>query len=244
MKPRQETSQGAPSPHQTDCNAENGNPSISSSSNTQKGGYKKLSVIGPTEANTGIFHPSFFVLWFTTRMALTFYQLLPHGADHLHTVLRRRPPLQPRLAIGTLKIQDDRGFGLAQDIQAVESGGFDMMILTDMKISTMAYCKNRLGYEVTCSTARPNSAGGSQGSVGIVTMEIPVGWGIESMRYHRLNVVSCKLVTGIIRTPLVCAYLPPPILEHLPDLEEALKRFKYPIFLGYLNVDLDKTRSP
>ena len=54
--------------------------------------------------------------------------------------------------------------------------------------------------------------------------------------------VSCKLVTRLIRTPLVGAYLPPSTLEHLPDLEEALKRFKDPIVLGGLNVDLNKAR--
>ena len=32
------------------------------------------------------------------------------------------------------------------------------------------------------------------------------------------------------------------MLEHLLALEEALKRFKDPIVLGYLNVDLNKTR--
>ena len=56
--------------------------------------------------------------------------------------------------------------------------------------------------------------------------------------------VICNLVTGLIRTPLVGAYLPPSTLEYLPDLEEALKRFKDPIVLGDLNVDLCKVRSP
>ena len=34
------------------------------------------------------------------------------------------------------------------------------------------------------------------------------------------------------------------MIEHLPDLEEALKRFKDPIILGNLNVDLEKARIP
>ena len=34
------------------------------------------------------------------------------------------------------------------------------------------------------------------------------------------------------------------MIEHLPDLEEALKCFKEPIVLGDLNVDLDEARSP
>ena len=76
-----------------------------------------------------------------------------------------------------------------------------------------------------------------------MTREKPVGWGIESTRYHIPNVLSCKLVTGIILTPLVSAYLPPPSLEHLLDLEEALILFKRPIILGDLNVDLYEARS-
>ena len=58
-----------------------------------------------------------------------------------------------------------------------------------------------------------------------------------------MNVVSCKIVIGLIWTPLVGAYLPPLMLEHLPGLEEALQHFRDPIFLGGLNVDIDKARS-
>ena len=40
-------------------------------------------------------------------------------------------------------------------------------------------------------------------------------------------------------------YLPPSKVEHLPDFEEALQRFKVrdPIFLADLNVDLDDAWS-
>ena len=78
----------------------------------------------------------------------------------------------------------------------------------------------------------------------MVTRKRPVVWGIESTRYHRTNVVSYKIVTGLNRTPLVGAYLPPSRLEHLTDMEEALKRFKEPIVLGDLNVKLDEKRIP
>ena len=56
--------------------------------------------------------------------------------------------------------------------------------------------------------------------------------------------VSCELVTGLIRTPLVIAYLPLSMIKYLLELEEALKRFKDPILLGELNVDLNWTRKP
>ena len=60
VKPRQETNQGVPPPHQTADNVINENPSRLASSHTQKGGYGKLLAIGTMEANTGIFHPFLF----------------------------------------------------------------------------------------------------------------------------------------------------------------------------------------
>ena len=113
------------------------------------------------------------------------------------------------------------------------------MVLTNTNISTKAYCQNRIGYEVTCSTERPTRARGYQGSVRVVTRERPIGWGIESTRYHGPNMIRCKLVIGLTRTPLFGIYLPLSTLEQLPDLEDALKRFKDPIAFGDLNVDLD-----
>ena len=148
VKPRRETIQGAPPPHQTSGYVVNGNPSISASSHTRKGGYRKLLAVGSIEFNMGIFHSYFFVLSFPTRMPLTFSRPIPHGTDRLHMAPpppRRRPLRTPGLVIGTLNILDVRGFVLAQAIQAVEHRGFDVMILTKTKISTTAYCQNRLG---------------------------------------------------------------------------------------------------
>ena len=54
--------------------------------------------------------------------------------------------------------------------------------------------------------------------------------------------VSCQLILGLIRTPLVGGYLLSSTIEHLPDLEEALKRFKDPILHGDLNMDLYMAR--
>ena len=67
-----------------------------------------------------------------------------------------------------------------------------------------------------------------------------IGWGIESTLYHGPNMVSCEHVTRLTPNPLVGAYLPLSTLEHLTDLAEAMKLFKEPIFLGDLNVDLEK----
>ena len=156
--------------------------------------------IDPTKANTGIFRPSFFVLVFPARIPLTFSRRIPHGADRLYTaplLTCRRPPRPPIITIGMLNIRDGWGFGLAQAIWAVDRGGFDVVLITKTKIYTTAYCRNRLGYEVNCLTARPSSASRAQGGVRLVTRERPVGWGIEYTRYHIPNVVSCELVTGL-----------------------------------------------
>ena len=118
-----------------------------------------------------------------------------------------------------------------------------MMILIKTKIYMTAYCQNSLGYEVTRLTSRPTSTRRDQGGVGLTTRERPNRWGIYSTRYHETNVVICELVTGLIRTPLVDAYLPLSTLNHMPDLEEALKRFKEPILLEDLSMDLVKVRS-
>ena len=81
----------------------------------------------------------------------------------------RRPPCPPGLAIGTPNIWNDRSFGLAQAIWAVECGGFDIILLTETKIQTEAFSHNRLGYNVICSTVRLSSAGGAHGGVGLVS---------------------------------------------------------------------------
>ena len=54
--------------------------------------------------------------------------------------------------------------------------------------------------------------------------------------------VSYKLTTGNIWTPVIRAYLLLSTFNHLPDLEEALYRFpdSNPILLGDLNADIGR----
>ena len=163
------------------------------------------------ESNTGLFHPSFFVLPLPKRVSHTFYWSTPHGAGLLLTAsppLPLHPSHPPGIAISTLNIRDGRGFSMAQAIWKVDHRVFDVMLLTKMNISTTAYCWIRIGYNMTFLAARPSRTRGFQGSVGMVTREWPVRWGIESMCSHGPNVVSCKIVTGLTRTPLSEAYLP------------------------------------
>ena len=75
-------------------------------------------------------------------MPLYFTQSIRHGRDCLHLapvppLLRPPPPL--RLFIGTYNILYGRGFGIDQDIRAVQVGGFDLMVLTETKANGQAY---------------------------------------------------------------------------------------------------------
>ena len=58
--------------------------------------------------------------------------------------------------------------------------------------------------------------------------------------------VSCEIITGRICTPLVGAYLPPSMLNHLIYIKDALCRFQVldAIVLGDLSIDLDDVQSP
>ena len=83
----------------------------------------------------------------------------------------------------------------------------------------------------------------------LVVRERPQGWNVEPMRFHGTNMVRCKVFSCGKRTPIVGAPPPPhPLftLENLPDLEEALARFRgqYPIVLGDLNSDIGKSHNP
>ena len=72
-----------------------------------------------------------------------------------------RPPLG--LNLGTYNIRDSHGFGLPQEIRAVQLGNYGVMILTENKILDEVYCKNRIRYDVMCLSATPTTSGGAQG---------------------------------------------------------------------------------
>ena len=75
-------------------------------------------------------------------------------------------------------------------------GGFDLMILTETNIIYQVYFKNSMGYDVLCSNSIMAAEGYSQGGVGMIAHNRYQGWIIGSMRFHGMNVVSCKVVAG------------------------------------------------
>ena len=53
------------------------------------------------------------------------------------------------------------------------------------------------------------AVGGAQGGFFLVVQYLPQGWSVDSMRFHRTNMVVCKIVSSDQTTPLMGAYLPP-----------------------------------
>ena len=90
-----------------------------------------------------------------------------------------------------------------QAIHAVNIGGFDVMLMTETNITDQAYCRNRLGYSVVCLPEITTTAGGVQGGVVLVVRDRPHGWSVELTSFHGPNLVSCEVVSGGKRTPIV-----------------------------------------
>jgi hypothetical protein len=83
-----------------------------------------------------------------------------------------------------------------------------------------------------------------QGEVALVFKDSRY-WQIESVRKHGPNVISCELVTGRRRVPIVGVYIPPNDLTTCAYLSRALGRFPKgnAVVLGDLNVNLQSPRD-
>ena len=71
----------------------------------------------------------------------------------------------------------------------MERGNLDIMKLKETTW-TEACSNNRRGYGVGCAAARPSSAGGAQGGVGLGLRNRPNRWRGESTQFHGMNMVS------------------------------------------------------
>ena len=98
-------------------------------------------------------------------MPICFNQYIDHGGDRLHMSPpppRLRPPQPHVLSLKTFKLRNKWDIGLAQAIQVVQISIFDLMILTDTKITYQSYCLNRLVYNVVCLSEITVEAGCTQ----------------------------------------------------------------------------------
>ena len=78
-------------------------------------------------------------------------------------------------------------------------GSYDVMHLTETKITDEVYWKIRIRYDAMCSRATTTTYGGAQGEGGgggLVTRKRPEGWDIESTNFHGPNVVIFEIVSG------------------------------------------------
>ena len=85
------------------------------------------------------------------------------------------------------------------------------MVLNDTNIPDKGYCRHKMGYDVVYLEAHTTAYRDTQEGVGMIVLKLPQGWHIEKMRFHRMNVISCKFVDSK-RTPLIGVYLPPSTL--------------------------------
>ena len=118
-------------------------------------------------------------------------------------------PLLVKNGASSLTIHYGQGFGLYQYIWAVHIGIFGVILLTDTKITSEAYFRNRLVYDVVCFPEVTTYTGDAQVGVGLFVRESIQVWSVESMRFHRPNMVIFGVVSSGKRTPLLGAYLPP-----------------------------------
>ena len=82
--------------------------------------------------------------------------------------------------------------------------------------------------------------------MGLVSRYLPTGYRLESTRFHWPKLVICEVITGTPCTLIVGSYLLLSTLAHLPNLEEALSRFRGqdPFVLVDINMDLDEAQNP
>ena len=55
-----------------------------------------------------------------------------------------------------------------QAIRVERIGGFNLMIMTENKITDQVYCRNRMVYMEVCSKAITTADGNAQGGVGMI----------------------------------------------------------------------------
>ena len=140
----------------------------------------------------------------------------------------------------TYNIQSGRNGRLEMALRAMQQMNLDIGILTETKLTRGIHTRWSSGYHVVATEARSEH----QGGVALVYRDSS-HWQIELVCKHGPNVISCELVTGPKRVPLVGVYIPPNDLTTLGYLEQALERFPTgnPVVLGDLNVNLESPRD-
>ena len=165
-------------------------------------------------------------------------KLSPHHGEKDPT--RERPPY---VRIATHNVEDARNSRLDKITRNLKTQHIDLAIITELRIPSHnpIHTRDCNGYDIFATYTTTDN----QGGIALVTRQDAKNWHVESQLKHGPNVLSCILVSGTQRTPLIGAYLSPKHLNDVPFLVEALERFpnQSPLVLGDLKVDLKKTHS-
>ena len=175
----------------------------------------------------------------------------PVAPRRLQDLLDKAPQAPPprALQICTYNIQDGRNSRLEMALRNLTIQHIDIAILTELRIPASAPIHTRCsqGYSVYATYTTTTNQGGIALVFRLPEPDVPLGWSIESIRRHGPNVLSCYVMIGCKRQPLIGAYLPPSHLDDIPFLTEALDRFANhrhpPILMGDLNVNLSASNT-
>lgn len=152
----------------------------------------------------------------------------------------RGQPDRVSISIGAYNINNGRAGRLEGALRALRQMNLDVGFLTETKLTDGIHTRWSSDYHVYATAARSRH----QGGIALVYRNSDY-WQIESVRKHGPNVISCELVTGPRRVPLVGVYIPPNDLTTLEYLAQALELFPKgkPIVLGDLNANLNSPRD-
>jgi hypothetical protein len=141
--------------------------------------------------------------------------------------------------IATYNIRDARNSNLEASLRACEQMEIHLGILTETRLSTNRHTRSAYGYTVFATTTTHTN----QGGIALIFTNKSLYFQVEAQQKHGPNVISCILVTGTHRYPIIGAYIPPRDTTTLTYISDASNRFpgQQIILMGDLNIDL---RSP
>ena len=115
------------------------------------------------------------------------------------------PQSVANIGIATHDIQNGRRQNLESVCRAMDlMGNVDVAFLTEAKLTDDKCTRAAFGFEILATKAMSASRGGVA-----LAYRNSKCWTVESIACHRPNVVSCVIVPGSQRTPLIGVCMPP-----------------------------------
>ena len=171
-----------------------------------------------------------------------------------HKQFLRRPNPNPQdkqvcVKLMVANMMDSHNSWLVLLCRSLQQMNVDICLATETRIpaakvpGTEIHTRHALGYDIFCTYTTTQN----QGRLALIVRNdgTKTNWTVESPQRHGPNVLSCLLISGSRRTPLIGAYLPPSCTAHLKYLTEAFNHFPPtldPILLSNLNADITKLR--